>query len=315
MGQEQNQIQALRDLSREIPLNGYGLPTGIYRTDMLPFHDYSPETPVFAAKASEGTDIIPHEYESVHRIAGFPSDALQPAFLPLSYDEGYPAFYDGTPFWERLPYEPFEEYSVFERYLQMDRSARSLDNEDPDEMGEVASGTRSIAMLASSLHGDGELLEMQDAYRNYYHLYYWNFRAKAYDIFKIAQHRKQQEMRAFETQDEHYILARRLMLKLMPYLEDEEDFWDMMTPKTAIDMLKTITQLQRISTGLPAGGPGAPREGSERSMELVLRDVAQRQSIEVDNTQDQDSRLLLERTLKDPRSTEQLQELIIKMSG
>ncbi len=42
--QEDLQVEALRALQAEIPLNDFGLPTGIYRTDLLPFHDYHPES-------------------------------------------------------------------------------------------------------------------------------------------------------------------------------------------------------------------------------------------------------------------------------
>ncbi|NIW97454.1 MAG: hypothetical protein GWN13_04260, partial [Phycisphaerae bacterium] len=41
--QEQIQIEAMRELQKKIPLNDYGLPVGIYRADLLPFHDYEYE--------------------------------------------------------------------------------------------------------------------------------------------------------------------------------------------------------------------------------------------------------------------------------
>ena len=35
-------VIAIRQLTAELPLNDFGLPTGIYRTDLLPFHEYIP---------------------------------------------------------------------------------------------------------------------------------------------------------------------------------------------------------------------------------------------------------------------------------
>ena len=35
-------VMAIRQLTAELPLNDFGLPTGIYRTDLLPYHEYIP---------------------------------------------------------------------------------------------------------------------------------------------------------------------------------------------------------------------------------------------------------------------------------
>ena len=102
------QTEAIRNLTREIPLNDFGLPTGIYRVDLLPFHDYQHATELLALEAPDDT-IEPkktleaidsyEEFEAYveaeaeveettnkvteYRIAGFLANSLQQAFMPL----------------------------------------------------------------------------------------------------------------------------------------------------------------------------------------------------------------------------------------
>ena len=178
--QEDNQIRASRDLAAELPLNDFGLPLGVYRTDLLPWHDYMPaeqqralhlvkdetpinvvsrelieqstdavtgamadlgiftegddedsgdidsEVPIAYAPARtatpivntvEGGDVV--EVLAEHRIAGFRVSDLENAFVWLHYDEGFPSFDSGQPFWGCLPFEPPKAYEVFQRYLQV----------------------------------------------------------------------------------------------------------------------------------------------------------------------------------------------------
>lgn len=376
--QENLQVEALRALSAEIPLNDFGLPTGIYRTDLLPFHDYRPhepkpklevETPhAPATKDGGGKDATliilddpnapdldeeeakkrlkkwyeegrlgsPEESEDTlvgsrcgdltltpqvdpskeYRIAGFPAQALSNAYVPLQYDEGFPAFASGLPFWGRLEYEPSDAYQAFDRYLHMSLG-RTADDEEDEYAGEAAPGTRSISTLATQLHPDSKLLKMASVYQAYYHLYYWGPRAHAFDLFSVAQHRKQQELRAIETQNEHYVESKRIRHKLMRYFDNQEDFWDFMTPKVAIDFFKTITQLERISSGVPAAGPmSEAREGiGGQPFEVAFRTIAQVNRTTVAGTVMDEEGEILEKALEDPAVTEYLQELIIKSGG
>ncbi len=354
------QIEALRALQSEIPLNDFGLPTGIYRTDLLPFHDYKPhlsgnghgadliilddlgpddtteegrerirswyeEEGLPKPKESDGEDASNDEHALTtthatapareYRVAGFPVDALSKAYVPLQYDEGFPAFLNGSPFWGRLDYEPGDAFQAFQRYLQM-TLGRAADIENDEDFGEAASGTRSISQLAAILHPDSDLLKMADTYQGYYHLYYWNARAHAYDLFRVAEYRNQQELRAIETQDEHYVEARRLRARLMQYFQDDPNFWDMMTPKVGIDFFKTLTGVERISAGIPAAGPqAADREGGAgKPFELHLKTVAQSNRQDSGATVDEEGNVL-DKVLADPKNTEFLQELIIRGGG
>lgn len=386
--QAPTRAQIMRHLTQELPLNDFGLPIGIYRTDMIPFDEYDPtartpqvpavvEAPALphldlseAADPSEpeantsdqqppptfdesffadpisllagegdglpdpvmdepkrqrqrGTQERPSslslQQPAEYRVAGFPARAIAAAFVPLQYDEGFPAFENGSPFWGRMDFEPSDNFLVFQRYLQLN-IGRAADDEDEDDAGEAATGLRTIERLVQQLHSaatDTQILAYIERYSGYYHTYYWGLRAKAYDLFKVVQYKQQQELRAIETQDEHYILARKLRARLAQYFNDDDDFWDMMTPKVAIDMLKNLVQVERISAGLPAGGPQTSHpEGGNQSFELAFRTLAQKQSgdSQKGDTIDQDGDVL-DKALEDPAAIEILQELIIKTGG
>ena len=326
---ESIQINAIRALTAEMPLNDFGLPIGVYRTDLLPFHDYKPNSrsrkhDLLIVDASDAdtkqegapatnTEVEPH----VFRTAGFPTKSLATAFMPLQYDEGFPAFENGVPFWQRLEYEPAEAFEAFNKYLQMSLGsiASSIDTENEYD-GTEASGIRSISRMASEMYPDSDLLGMIDIYKGYYHLYYWGMRAHAYDLFRVAQYRKQQEHRAIETQDEHYVTARRLRHRLMQYFDSDDEFWDLMTPKVGLDMLKTLTQLERVSAGIPAAGPMSEETAAKSGtpFEVVLRTVAQANQVAKGVTITDEGEIL-DRALEDPQATGLLQELIIRSGG
>lgn len=379
--------EIMRRLTAELPLNDFGLPTGIYRSDLLPLHLYvepglgqsgtqlledqsgdlarrnpdlpepsedqadptslslsenaSDETPIEPAgsidpllilqggifPSGDGEpgskrrqDVALSQPKAVtngeYTIAGFPWGPLQKAFVPLHYDEGFPSFDNGAAFWDKMPFEPMEAYQAFQRYCQMARG-RSPNYEDDEDYGEPASGTRSISILVSRMYPNADdtlILSTIDRFKEYSHLYYWGQRVRSYDLFRIAQFRQQQELRAIETQDDHYIQARKLRHRLAQYMESEEEFWDLMTPKVAMDMLKQLTTLERISAGVPATGPQTESESRGQSFEVALKTVAQTHSGQKRNTFDEDGNVL-DSALDDPAATEILQQLIIKTGG
>ena len=344
--QEEIQVEAIRGLTKEIPTNDFGMPTGIYRTDLLPFHDYKPNSipaPITNPAPTNGTSTpipvpvngtalpllldtidddeeLTQELEPVstevveYRIGGFLAESLHQAFVPLQFDEGFPAFENGIPFWSRFEFEPLEAFKVFQKYTQMNRGSPSSDPDD-DYDGESAEGARSIADLATSEHPQGDIIDMVALYQRYYHLYYWGLRAHAYDLFRVAQFQKKQELRAVETMDEHYIVSRRIRHRLMQYMDDEGEFWDLMTPKIAIDMFKALTGLERISAGMPSAGPVSEKteDRSATPFELVLKTVAQTGRSSEGDTYNEDGELL-DKALGNPEYTKLLQELIIRGS-
>ena len=368
--------EIMRALASELPLNDFGLPTGIYRSDLLPFHLYDPHiskatvgpsesfnpplleqshevqaadavqehspgqpqdpsevsVPVdpFALLSGQGdgtpdtivpkrvTKPAPEKAVAIgeYRIAGFPAVALQGAFVPMQYDEGFPAFEDGTAFWSRLSFEPTDAYMAFERYMMMSFSKPVKVAKEPENQA----GTRSLSTLVAQIKpeaNDVEILALTQQLKDYYHLYYWGLRARSYDLFRVTQHRQQQEIRALETHDDHYLKARGMRAKLEEYMDDEEDFWDMMTPKTAIDFHKHLTSLERISAGVPASGPMVRDENSGRSFEVEFATVAQAHRGEGAGSGDliNEEGEVLDQALQDPAAVEVLQKLIIRTSG
>jgi len=344
---------AIQELTKELPLNDFGLPTGIYRTDMLPFDHYEPPKGLLAKRnldlallsppVGSGEDVeweefeedtenqnqrdltlrlhsedelvehevyADHEAERIHRIAGFPSSELHAAFVPLQYEEGFPAFDNGIPFWSRMEFEPIDAFQAFSTYIEMAQG--SMGDRDTDVYeGHDASGTRCIMELAGTLYPASQQLQAVSILTQYYHLYYWGPRAHAYDLYKIAEFSKRQETRAIETQGSHYYEARRLRHRLSQYMDSDEDFWDLMTPKVAIDMMDKITKLERISAGLPAGGPAGENEGGSRPMEVIFRNVANQGRKESSRVLSEEGEIL-DNALEDVETTRVLQELIIR---
>lgn len=384
--QEELQLTAIRALRQEISINDYGLPVGIYRVDMLPFHNYVPidytkpqpqvaaaqeflpgSTSNYAVATSHPSDrdddiddldeedlddtyddvdpgiyhnapgedvpldvdigvlaVAPSATPIEHRTAGFLTEDLRNAFMPLDFMEGFPTFRNGDPFWLQLIYEPAEAYHAFHRYLQMSATAAadmpSFVNTSSVHLKKTAAGAtgfRSIAKLAAEMQSsDSELLSFQEQLKVWSEMYYWEWRAKAYDHFRVARHRQQQEIRAIETQDSHYSMARRITAKLLEYVEHNEDFMDQMTPKVAFDGLKLATALERVSAGLPASGPlREDSEGNMRvtSMEMTMRRIGQSSKGNEEEIAQDDGSALLTKALESPQDLAVLQEMILRV--
>jgi len=365
---DNHQYHVMRELQYNTPLNSFGLPNGIYRLDLLPFHNYIPKGTIAGntntntnANANTNVDVDANtndanddmlrteesqqrmnlvEAYDEQRIAGFRRKDLLIAYTDLHYAEGFPAFQNGSPFWSKLLWEPMDAYTAFEHYLQF-----SIDTKETQGDTEI----RSISALASRLSLRGynpeQIAVAQEQFSRWSVLYYWTYRAKAYDLYRVVQHRKSLELRAIETTDNHYLIAKKLFQKLEVYLEDEERFWDLLTPKVAVDLLKTLTGLQRLSAGLPMGAPNAIGKGEHlgagigsmvtagQSMEVILRQVAQSAGLGVGGgtvgggiegtTLDQNGNIisqakgdsLLNRVMANPDLTAITQELIIKLGS
>ena len=351
------QLEAVRRLRGEITMTDFGLPTGIYRLDILPFHDYvssqESSTPQLSAPATiklastsvegsasiEASQSLTHLDDSEHsdvltpdtdvdapkppkevRIAGFIARDLQSAFMPLSFHEGYPAFENGDPFWLQLVFEPSEAFQAFQAYLQMSATTHADGIQHTpvkatdDRAIAGATGFRSIALLAAELAADDAQIDsMQRKLCLWSELFYWDWRTKAYDHFRVARHRQQQEIRAIETQDSHYGIARRLTAKILEYIDDNEDFIELMTPKTALDALKLSTTLERVSAGLHAAGPN--KEEGERgvtSMEMTMRRIGKASNSDIEIALD-DGSTLLQEALQNPEDLAMIQEFILKV--
>jgi hypothetical protein len=263
---------------------------------------------------SDTFNIITHDVQRrdqlpSDRVAGFKRSDLANAYIPINYEEGFPCLPTGETFWDRFDFEPVEAYACFQAYLQMPN---------------VCGGVRSVRDLPAVMTNN-ELLEMPEGvaleeyiakFKNYMQIYGWALRARAYDLYRAAAYRKQMEQRAIDVQDTHFSTSTRLMGRLMSYMESEEDFWDMLTPKVGIDLFKTLAQIQRISSGLPASAPAnaAAEEQKGESFEMILRTLAQKGRSEEELAGIESDSRLTSRILENPETTQMAQELILRLS-
>ncbi|PHR96680.1 MAG: hypothetical protein COA78_28490 [Blastopirellula sp.] len=394
MEQEELQVKAINDLRSHIHMNSMSLPTGFYRVDMLPFHDYvtsgdnilplrpltKEEKDAEDAKINHSERVSirqdepaadkEHVYtelddelddeeeiafdpitkepisymdttpiERVHplivfddtvqadveedtgpyRIAGFVADDLQLAFVFLDYKQGYPTFENGDPFWSNLKFEPQDAFQAFQQYLYMTTSKRLATpfvdtSDEASEPVSSASGLRSIADLATTMERELVKLDSLKAQLQIWsQLYYWDWRAQAYDMFRVVEHRSQQELRAIETQDSHYIMARTLSEKAMNFI-NSEDFTELLTPKVALDMIRMSSNLERVSAGLSASGPGTNYvPPTVISAEMTLRQVANGSQTVDEIDMGDGSSLIIDGALANAEETGTLQALILRV--
>ncbi len=321
-----SKAQLIRDLYQKVPKNTLGLPEGIYRPDLLPNFVHSaaesrdsagapPCSPHSLSFPPEGDEEL-GESQEVSKSNGSTNGSAMPpdpiseekylkaAYVPISYAEGFPVLPEGLPFWMQMSFEPPDAFQAFTDYLaQGNDGARQLFLLEADP--EHADGSTALSYSLRDLH-------------DFFYLYYWSARARSYDLFRVAQFRKVNENRAMSLQQSHFSEATNLFKKCMEYI-NSEDFMDQLTPKAAVDLLKTVVQLQRVSVGLQANAPNAPKEASEgASLEVILRQIAHSSSDGVSSldavNQADDDGAHLELALKDPATAAMAQELVIRLN-
>lgn len=171
------------------------------------------------------SDLLPYDLSALSQ---HDADAC---VVDLSYDEGYPTYNNGHVFWQQLPYERLEDFLLFQRFC--DQAEQT--------------GVRTLHMLA---HDNSVSLSR---IQTLYHEYFWKARVRAYDLFQVASDRKLRERRARRLEDNHYTLAQDLMVKLTAMLE-QPDMFENMKGKEALECLRLLINIQRVSNGLPQNG-------------------------------------------------------------
>lgn len=278
----------LQKTANRIPFTAEGLPTGFYRVDLLP-----------TAPASSEEEL----------------QALQTAYIDLSFEYGYPTLPDGRPYWHKLDFEPGFAYGAFQIYLEQ------LDV-GPRELTKLAENTE-LLVLASRMAGmeDGKLIAKDVLRRQVVEfsiLYYWRSRSKAHDLYKDAAYRHVRLRRQMNVESSHYDMATALMKRLQDDVFTSKDFWENMSGKTAVDLLAKLVSIQRVSVGLPAAGPLSQKETPEdMTFEMIMRTIGQRSAqgnVYENNGNQQQGRGILEGVLQDKVSASNMQELIIRVS-
>jgi len=285
----------VRKAMQRVPHTTEGLPVSYYRVDLLPVE-----------KPSDVEEEVSH---------------LKTAAAELSYEHGYPTFPDGRPFWYKLDFEPGFAYGAFQIYLD------SLDI-GPRELGQMSKNEELLA-LATQIYGlrPGESKFSQERMAGllyeYYNLYYWRQRARAHDLFREAASRHIRLRRQLSLEESHYEMATSLLAQLREKVLGTPDFFDNMAPKTAADLLTKLVSIQRVSVGLPAGGPLSHKEAPEdTTFEMILRTLKSRSEMSGaanGSTYDQSGnpiggKGLVDKILGDKEAAGMMQEMIIRVS-
>lgn len=233
---------------------------------------------------------------------------IQMAFVPLSYDNGFPTQSNGNAFWGRLEHEHPVAQGLFVQYLEMPFSAAN-----------GAMGVRDLGRLtAEASREDASFALTYKDIREMSRLYCWHQRAKAYDLFQVAQRRHVRAQRVLQADDDFYLMAVRLANVAEQYIMTPE-FMEGLTPKTALDTLKTAQQLMRASLGQPPNGMAPNQQVAQQTnihvtdVHTQMKQVAQEAS--AGDGRDDDSDDIFDDILEDPETAANAQALILKLSG
>lgn len=214
-----------------------------------------------------------------------------PAVVTLNYEEGYPTFGGGNIFWYQLPHEPFADYLMFQRYLDQAEAV----------------GLRQLQLFA---------MDEQTSSQRVYSLakeYYWQERARAYDLFQLAAERKRREIRSRKAEDRHFNQAAGILSALMTKFDNVEEWLKELTAKEAIDAAVTLMKIQRISLGLANNGNQGAKEIDPMSAATgadIMRDITQNTGVanETMGLTDQLTKLMM-----DPTFALEAQALVIRV--
>jgi hypothetical protein len=272
-----------------IPLNEYHLPKYVYRPDVL---DHRSLQQAVRAERSAAllTNGLPQAATQTavapeSEIVVTAQELLDSAITPLEYYHGYPTFQDGTAFWEKFACETTESYSAFTLYLEQ-VGARSLD---------------SIAKQTGWPKG---------ALTEWYHLHFWAFRARAWDMFQAAHADRVRIQRIMRSNDTHFLEGERLFNALSDALKTKtaEDFGNMEIPDL-IANLEKVQRIQRTALGIAQTKDGLQPQAV--NVEVQMRKIAAQNGEQQQSSEEDDMALLLQ----DADTLNAAQELIVKVSG
>lgn len=158
-----------------------------------------------------------------------PDDVIATAQAPIVYYDDVPCI-SGVPVYERLEGEPIPYYKVFQVYRDM----------------KTTNSRRSLAKVHEITGLDMGILNLLNR------TYHWQYRVVPFDE-QLAHERAWKRQKAAEQVDGLLSTQGKNMLELaFSYLENHEEQLD---PKTAIELIKIITPITRVATGLPKEAP------------------------------------------------------------
>jgi hypothetical protein len=285
-------VEVFRELCSRVPTSELGLPAYLYRIDLIPgdFDTYEPDQ-----KAA----------------------ILQAASIGIDLDDGIPRLDTGAVLWDKFPWESDSAYEYFHRYVDMPNLQSSVNEPSAEsERAKIQISIRDIRVLAELYRQAPGALDVATI-QEFAVSYNWQVRVKAYDLYIAAAYRKYREREQYSVETQHYRMAGKLLAKandeLVRRLESEDLRTDM-KERDLIDLVKSMTQIQRVSIGLSTGqGKNDVESETPRnaSLELTLRTIAKNAGEQAKEIQDDDR---IQAILEDPEALIQAQELIIKLN-
>ncbi len=256
----------IEHLSRGIPSNEYGLPIFYVRSDLLDMH-----TALYKG--------------------ALPQEDTDSAAELINYQEGYPTFTKGNPFWTQMPHEPRSDYLLFQNFLNLVESE----------------GIRLMDSLATI-----ENIPLERV-RELHKEFYWSSRARAYDLFIVAAEAKKRQALTRKAENEHYAVAGTVLDKIIERINNEPDLIDEMAVDDLFDLFEKMVKVQRLSLGLT--GQNASTLSPElhnpgQSVELVLRNLTKNSGLTDEGSASIQDRLTY--LMQDENTALSAQELIIR---
>ena len=201
-----------------------------------------------------------------------------------------------------MDFEPIAAFTLFIQYLGVVQRE--------DDTGRLTAPVRTYS-AAAELTGLTEYKIKELSL-----LYYWSQRAKAHDLFMVANFQKQKETRALLIEDGQFRKTSKWIKKAEKRLEEifsDEDELMEMKPKEVFLMLKDLMGMQRVSAGLPAGGPAINQELSRNAtVQTALKEIAANAGEEAKESSTEEASV--ESMLGNPEALLALQDMIIKIN-
>jgi len=271
----------MKRLNGDIPSNEYGLLEYIYRADLIP----------------TAMDELPTKERT---------DYMEAAIIELDYSQGFPTLPDGEPFWAQLPTEPGEAHRAFIHYLDMPRQKTTI------------SGNINAANAVRQVHALKDIVgQSTHTLLSYAHMYYWQQRAMAYDLFITASHNKRREYMLQDVENEHLATSAKFIKYAEQFLDAvfaEPEKYEL-KPREAMDLLLKMIQVQRLSLGATPFGQKSGKTENElpqnASLEVILRTLVQQSGAGVKPSQQAED--LTKQLFDNPDDLRQAQELIIRL--
>lgn len=277
------QIDEINDKRTMVKQTKCGVLVDLYK--QLPLNDLGLPNYIYSA------DLIPSDlasYSSEERAA-----ILSAASISLDYSQGYPTLPSGHMLWGMLAFEPKAAYETFIKYIEIPE----LNPCNP---------VRDLPAFSKAINVDVNKIA------EYAVLFCWQYRTKAYDLFRIATHKKAKEQKALQVENRNYELSTKVLDRTTEIMGEilNDPIANNVKLRDLISLFKVMTDLQKDSLSQNRGGGAqATVEPQNASLEVTLKTIAH-QSGERAKTIDNSGQV--SDLLHDPEALAMAQELIIR---